>query len=464
MKRHDDRHTITPGHLMLTTLLHEAGNQTHAAGSSEQQAPEPETIHVYPVEGGGLLFSRVPLEPEEDLPSTPPIIESDQPLGGPLPLAGGKAPPVFLVFVLLLGVFLLLDSLDATLTAWLTPTVTITLIPRTQTVITGMTVYLGEGPSQLAGHVLPSLTVTQSRTNRATGHGHQDATHATGLLTVYNGLFTAYTLPAGTVVTGGDGVRVVTDATLTVPAARPPQFGQASVSATALLAGQVGNIAADDIHTTLADGILVQNGLFGGGQDARDFPLVTQADIQAGVSRLTLQLVQSARAALTAQLRTGEALLTPTCTPTVTTDQKAGREAVAVQVTVAETCQAIAYVSQALIRQVSRLVAMQARHTLGPEYERTGSVQVTDLHASLPPTTSEVVVSFTGQASYVYQFSAPAQQRIKRLVAGQSRRAALHLLSALPGVAQVHLSGVADNGQVPADVTHIHLLLIWSGS
>lgn len=464
MERHDDRHATTTSteHPMLAHLLHEAEDEGHV--SVEQQDSGPETIHVYPVEGGGLLFSRVPLEPEEDLLDTSPIIESDQPVGGPLPLTPGKAPPVFLVFVFLLGVFLLLDSMDATLTAWLTPTVTITLIPRVQTVTTQASLPLQEGPAGVAGRRLLPLTVTQSRTSRATGHGHQDATHATGLLTVYNGLFTAYTLPAGTVVADSTGVRVVTDTALTVAAARPPQFGQASVPALALLAGQVGNIAADDIHTTLADGVLVQNGPFGGGQDARDFPLVTRADIQVGVSRLTPQLVQSAHAALTAQLRTGETLLTPTCISAVTTDQSAGREATAVQVTVAETCQAIAYAPQTLIRQASRLLAMQAQHMLGVGYERVGNVQVTDLHASVPPGASAVVISFTCQASYVYQFSAQAQQRIKQLVADQSRRAALHLLSALPGVAQVHLSGVADNGQVPDDVTHIHLLLIWSGS
>jgi hypothetical protein len=461
MKRHNDRQTTVNGHHLLATLLHEAQDEGQAP--VEQREPEPETIHVYPVEGGGLLFSRVPLSSEEE-PPVAPLVDGDQPPSEPPPATTEKVPPVFLVFLLLLCLFLLLDNVDATLTTWLMPTVTITLTPKTERVTAQAILPLGGGPSGIPGRVLPPLTLTQSHTSQASGHGHQDATYASGTLTVYNGLLTAQVLPAGTVLTGHDGVRVATDAALTLPAAIPPQFAQASVSASAILTGRAGNIPAGDINTTLANGVLVQNSPFGGGQDARDFPLVTQADIQAGVTSLTPQLVQSARAALTAQLQAGEALVAPTCTPTVTIDPRAGSEATAVQVTVSQACQALAYAPQALTTQATRLLTMQALHTLGAGYQLMGSVQVIALTTSIPTTATpaRLSLSFICQGTYVYQLSTQAQQHLKRLVAGKSRRAAWQVLATLPGMEQVRLSGVADTGQVPDDVSHIHLLILFT--
>src|SRR5258708_40072350 len=62
-----------------------------------------------------------------------------------------------------------------------------------------------------------------------------------------------------------------------------------------------------------------------------------------GVTGLTTTLSQSETAAFTAQLATHEALATPPCTRTVTTDHQAGAEAVRVTVTVSQQCTAIAY-------------------------------------------------------------------------------------------------------------------------
>ena len=70
----------------------------------------------------------------------------------------------------------------------------------------------GEDPGT---HHFESLTVP------ATGLGHQDAAQASGLLTFYNGLSTEQTVAAGTVLTGNDGVQVVTDTSIAIPPASP---------------------------------------------------------------------------------------------------------------------------------------------------------------------------------------------------------------------------------------------------
>ncbi len=87
--------------------------------------------------------------------------------------------------------------------------------------------------------------------------------------------------------------------------------------------------------TSLA--VLAQNTVaFQGGQQARDYLVVSKQDIATITTDLTASLSHSEQAALTAQLSPGEAMITPTCTPTVTTDHQTGEEAVAVTVTVAE--------------------------------------------------------------------------------------------------------------------------------
>jgi hypothetical protein len=152
------------------------------------------------------------------------------------------------------------------------PTVTIDVVPVTRSVTLTM-------PLALPTRTLALVTLTRAETAPTTGHGHQDARPARGTLTLFNGLFTAQTVPIGTVFTGADGVKVATEAAVTIPAGNPPSYGQATVEAQALQAGSRGNLAAGDITTTVSSGVLVKNRPFGGGRDARDFQAVAQPDL-----------------------------------------------------------------------------------------------------------------------------------------------------------------------------------------
>src|SRR5216684_9423106 len=202
-------------HILAT--LNEQGDE------SDQPLPDEEeldTIHVYPVEGGGILFTRTPLEPEE---AAPPIIDSQNDHAS---TTAAKTPLPFVLFLLLLCVFVLFDVADTQLIALMTPTATIAITPDVRTVTLQSTATLGK--------LLSPLTLTESQTVPTTGHGHQDARHAMGTLTFYNGLSTVQQVAAGTIVTGQDGSRVVTDASITIPPANPPSFGETSIPAHAV--------------------------------------------------------------------------------------------------------------------------------------------------------------------------------------------------------------------------------------
>src|SRR5260370_10616218 len=106
---------------------------------------------------------------------------------------------------------------------------------------------------------LAPVTLTREATIPTTGHGHQDARPATGTLTFYNGNANPQTVAIGTVFTGGDGIQVSTDQSVTIPAANPPNFGQATITATTRRAGSISNIHSDDINGTVSSSLFVKN-------------------------------------------------------------------------------------------------------------------------------------------------------------------------------------------------------------
>jgi hypothetical protein len=415
------------------------------ADAQESPLPDEEpvnTIYVYPTEQGGLLLSPTRIEGDEDddaLP--PPVVESE------LPSPRQGVPP-FLSFVVLLLCFVVLDMANSQLLALMTPTATITIVPSVHTLTLQSSTHLGK--------LLAPITLSESLTVPATGHGHQDATRATGSLTFYNGLFTPQVIPARTPFTGQHGITIALDHTVTIPAAHPPQEGEATGSATATQPGTSGNIPAGEITVTITNGVLVSNPApFTGGQDARDFTIVTRADIGTATATLQARVSASMSAALQGQLLPGQALQRTPCAPAVTANHAVGDEAATVEVTVAEACTAIVYDPGALTTQATRLLSTQAARAFGTAYTRAGPISISVTQAITQHHT--IVLFYTGRAAWVYQVNAA---RLQALIGGQPRLAALHLLAHLPGIAQVSISGLADDQVLPADPAHLHVLVV----
>ncbi len=309
--------------------------QEHQPADPSQPRQE---IDVY-IEDDRITF--IPRKPPQEQ-----VIEST-----PVPPVPQKPSYPYICALSVVYLFLLLSILIMQLWLVLNPPIaTVTLVAQSQQITVTGTLQLGR--------VIAPITLTQSQTVPTTGRGHQDARAAVGTLTFYNGLFTAQTVPAGTVFTGADGVQVATDATVTIPPNHPPVDGQAAVSAHALNKGAQGNIRTGDIDVTIANSVLVRNSAFHSGQDERDFRTVTTNDLNEAATSLKTTLAQSMQAALHSQVQSGEALVTPPCTPTTTADHKVGQEATTVQVTVSEMCSGIAYNSQELRGKVTDLLIL----------------------------------------------------------------------------------------------------------
>jgi len=421
-----------------------------------------EKMFVYRTDTGGWLLSPTKIqEREQDLPleedeqPRPPIIDSQKLETDQRPTTRRQS-PYFLHFLLILFIFIGLDNLD-TVFAQFAPTASVIITPVVKTITTNATFPIGTGPGAVHGRVLPALTLSQAQTVAATGKGHQDATHAGGNLLFFNGSFAPQTIDAGTVYTGLDGVQVVTDQTISIAAAYPPYVGQATVSATAIRSGANGNIQAGDISITTAT-LQVRNSQFSGGQDARDFTFVTKGDIQQETHALTLLLLQSEQGALSGQLQPGETLTTPTCTPGVISSKHSGDEAASVEVTVSETCRAIAYRQQSLRAAAAKLVGGKLTHP-NMRYQLVGTIQITVRSVSIQNGNPTLTATLHGVG--VYQIN---ESQMKTLAAGKPRLTAIQLLQKLPGVQTVSITGISDKQQLPTDAAHIHLSIFYLAS
>jgi len=402
--------------------------------------PEPETTAVVPAEPdvieGEVIEIELPVTSEDHIPPT------QKPYWLLIPLT------IFLCLVFL-AVSLLLPVL--------TPSATITLIPVEKSVSITTTI-------QVQGRQLAPLTLIESTSALATGKKHQNARQAEGTITFYNGLLTSQTIAAGTVLTGADGVHIITDQTAIIPAGNPPIYGQVTISAHAVLAGQQGNIQAFDINTACcATSVVAKNTrAFTGGGSARDFLVATRTDINNAVTSLLLTLSQSEDAALQAQLHRGEELITPSCTPHVSSDHKPGDEAKQVQVTVSETCSGIAYAAHTLYANASQVLTTQATTTLGANYSLIGDIQVTIIQGKVINQHQGVVsmvVHVTG--TWVYQIAPSTQQRLIKLIAGKTKQQALATLLQFPGVAGAQITVKGVNQTLPEDPRSIAIVVVY---
>ena len=189
------------------------------------------------------------------------------------------------------------------------------------------------------------------------------------------------------------------------------------------------------MNATLSTGLYVKNlAAFTGGQDERDYLLVTKADRDTAAASLQAKVTASMTAALHGQLIPGQELQSMPCTPATTADHAPGEEATHITVTVLETCTAVAYDMQQLHVRAAQLLVTQAAQAFGTGYRLSGDAHVTVTRATATPATSVVALAFTCQGTYAYTLTEQAQQHIKTLLAGKPRLVALHLLLQQPGI------------------------------
>jgi len=422
----------------LTDNTNEPQTETPETSQPTQlKTSEQETTALVPAEPEIIEGEVIAIEPPESTEDhTPP---KQKPYWLLIPIT------ILFCLVFLAGTFLL---------PLLTPSAIITIIPNERTISITTTI-------QVPGRALPSLTLMQSTTAAATGKHHQPARRAAGMITFYNGLLTSQTIAAGTILTGNDGVQIITDQAATIPAGNPPIYGQVTMSAHAVLAGSSGNISAYDINQACcATSVVAKNtNAFTGGQSARDVLVVTRIDINNVVTTMLVTLSQSENAALQAQLHEGEELITPNCTPTVLSNHMPGDEAKQVTVTVSVTCSGIAYAAHMLYQNATQLFTSDATRKLGAHYALVGDIQLTIIHATSHQGQAQMLVQVMG--TFVYQITKAIQQHLIKLIAGKPQQQALAMLLTFPGIQGAHISVKGGNRTLPQNPGYIHIIIVY---
>ncbi len=467
--------------LVLTPLTNEEkGEETGAheqhpqeeGAAQEPIAPPPPAA---PEHKSGYPVITTPIPTPGDLHHTTPFpsspvqhqVQQWSPRYQRLFLAGlGSGLLLYLLALVLVAVFV---APIVTLAA------TVTLVPEAKTLSTSLTVTaLATGTpeqarKQVAARVLVVSSPTQSQTVPTTGTGHAPARVGEGTLTFYNAAPYSQTVVAGTLLTGADGVEIVTDAPAVIPAGNPPIEGEATVPAHATAIGPQGNIAPLDLNGLCCmAGISVKNtAAFHDGQYAYDYPMVIQADIDQAAGPLLATLTPVTQASLQAEVHPNERLAGQVgCQPTVTPDHPVGSDASQVTVSVLVICHAQVYDHEAVVRLVTNVLIQQATTTLGTDYALRGTISTTITQAGAPPHAKPGTLTLlvTGESVWVYQMSTAEQARLTKLIVGLSRQAAVQVLQQqeaghLAGI-HIQVTGLwASDTTLPTDPARIHLLV-----
>ncbi len=240
---------------------------------------------------------------------------------------------------------------------YLHPTATVTLFPTQKEMSQTYSFLAVTGTAdpvqkQVSSRLLTFTTPTQTETIKTTGIGYTQPVQAQGTITFYNEAPYSQTIDAGTVITGSDGIQIVTDETVTIAAGSGATNGSATVPAHTIQAGQAANIAPLAINgLCCVAGILAKNTTsFSGGEDRVAYPIVSQADLDAAAKQLAGTLDPQAKDAISSQVKITEQLLTPlNCTYQTTATPKVGEKATTAPVSVSETCNVQVYDDKAFL-------------------------------------------------------------------------------------------------------------------
>ncbi len=356
---------------------------------------------------------------------------------------------------------------------YLHPTATVTLFPTQQALNQTYSFLAVTGTAdpvqkQVSSRLLTFTTPTKTETITTTGTAQTPPIQAQGAVTFYNETPYSQTIDAGTVITGSDGVQIVTDETVTIAAGSGATNGSATITAHTIQAGSAANIAPLDINgLCCVAGILVKNTSgFTGGEDPKSYPTLSQSDVDAATKQIAGTLDPLAKVAITSQMKTTEQILTPlNCTYQTIATPKVGEKATTAQVNVSETCNGQVYddeVLQTLTRsQFLRDVATQA----GADFIPTGTVAVALKKAMLLDKSHNAYqLDVTARGRVIFHLSKARLSTLTRQIAGKRIDQAQKHLLALHGVQGVSIqpAGTTDTS-LPTDPSHI-VIQVMTGS
>jgi len=273
-------------------------------------------------------------------------------------------------------------------------------------------------------------------------------------------------LPAGTVFTASNGMKVKTEAAVEVPAGQT-----VTVAATTITPGARGNIGPYGVDTsytwsyqtysyvhmdnvfelffcalflfipcllpvasTSYDTAQVYNvTAFTGGKD----PAVSQDELNQAIAPVVTVLMTQGKQGVQQQIQDSEQLVSPiACTPSIS-PAHVPANAARVQAQVAVTCNATVYRPRQVELLAQQMLAEEAHTQLGAQYLLNGDY--TTSIENVTQTSTATTFQVSTQGTWVWTLTNALAQHLAHLVAGKTQAAALRLLQHQPGVTHVSI-------------------------
>jgi len=335
---------------------------------------------------------------------------------------------------------------------------TVSIVPDTKTennnyLISGVASNPNPKNREVSTRVITS-SATQSKTVDATGKQQTPAIAATGTILFQNSSPSAQRI-ASTVFTLSSGVKVTNDATLIPGETNPPTAGFIIVNARAVTLGSAGNIGGRVFYgSCCAANISAYINAFSGGQDAQDYTVVSQGDIDGVYAALRPALVTQANGKLQPQVAANEQIAgSPNCTTSVVSSQNAGAKATSVAVTVTATCSEEVYDHKGTLALVTDLLKAKAANDYGGDYALVGNIITQAQVQSVNKDKNIVSLLVSAKGLWAYQFTTERIAVLKKLIVGKNAADAVTTLKGQRGIANASID--PSTGTLPTNLDDI---------
>jgi VCBS repeat-containing protein len=374
--------------------------------------------------------------------------------------------PVLILFLLVPGSIAVYYLLANPTTAQ------VSILPSTKRVqhlstLTIVTNHPDVAHQQIVGARWLSATIKQTVLQTSTGKGYSQGTTASGIVALedHAPAFSSVSENAGTILTGSDGITIISDQDAIAFLGRPAYF-RAHVSSP----GSYGNIPAHGFYLVVPHGlgnsaVLYNTTPFTGGHDKGPYAFVQQNDIVAGEHTLSSIVKQSTLDALNAKMAVSEQWVqTPRCTRRATSDGTTGEQVQHFHVTITTTCAGEVYDTQMVQAVAARELISAASSELGTHYQLLGEIAttITEVHV-LNKRLGTLTVSLSAEGKWVYRFTDVEKQRLAQMISGKHVEEAQTLLVQQPTIEQVTITTMYSFwiwDTIPADVKKISIVIL----
>ncbi|HWS85204.1 MAG TPA: protein kinase, partial [Ktedonobacteraceae bacterium] len=375
--------------------------------------------------------------------------------------------------VLIVAILLIVSGMVISAIGTIVPTI-ITITPDSQVehdryVIQAVTGRADLAKRQVSLRQLTFSSQKQSKSVTATGVGYIKATRASGTLIFYNGSTTNLLVEAGTRVQSSNGIWVITDQFVDVPARLFGNFVMAvSVPAHAVYPGNAGNIRALAINQfccNFSNSIEIKNPkAFSGGLDVRTYTFLQQSDVDGVVNHLKPVLSQLALNDFKRQIKSNEQLVgEPQCTMEPNVDQPVGDHwlnITSANVTVKATCTGLAYDASGAQMLAQALLKRKAVSDLGQSYTLAGTITTKPRVTNTDTKNQIITINVEARGVWYYQFDDQQKQTLAKYLINKSRADAQRFLTSYTGISKAKIDITGGGNTLPANPKQIGIKVL----